>query len=148
MKANLHNLEHYYHKAKADDALMKCFIDVLEDALCGLEEEEKLMVMAEIHEAVCGPHFDECLAKKAVAKMRNVDGTAGEHWTMEQTDAIAGQYGIHHKCDWYYVMNMLYSDFAKVLGSDANTYAKMAVAYINDPDAGEGKAFKLYLAGE
>lgn len=112
------------------------------------DEDEYRHLLGKIHCIAYGPHFDECLAKKAVAEMRNVDGTAGEHWTMEQTDAIAGQYSIHHKCDWYYVMNMLYSDFAKVLGSDANTYAKMAVAYINDPDAGEGKAFKLYLAGE
>ena len=88
----------------------------------------------------------EELAKKAVAKMKNVDGTCGEHWTYEQTSQLADQQGIRCKADWYYVMNMLHSDFAEILGSDTNNYVRMAKAYINDPDASEGKVLDAWLA--
>ena len=93
-----------------------------------------------------GPHFDEELAKKAVSAMRNVDGTTGEHWSMEKTNPLAEQNGIKEKADFYYTMNMLYSDFSDVLGSEASTYVKMAKAYMHDPDAPEGKVFDIWLA--
>lgn len=43
-------------------------------------------------------------------------------------------------------MNMLYSDFSDIVGSDAGIYAKMAKAYVDDPDAPEGKAYCLWKA--
>ena len=43
-------------------------------------------------------------------------------------------------------MNMLHSDFAEILGSDTNNYVRMAKAYINDPDASEGKVLDAWLA--
>ncbi|PWM78692.1 MAG: hypothetical protein DBY32_04215 [Phascolarctobacterium sp.] len=107
--------------------------------------EEFWATVYKMHCVAYGPHFDEKLARMAVGKMRNVDGSAGEHWTIEQTSQIADQYGIVHKADWYYVMNMLYSDFAQVIGNDSNTYAKMAKAYMQDPDAPEGKVLNLWL---
>jgi hypothetical protein len=92
-------------------------------------------------------HFDEKLAKKAVARMKNVDGSTGEHWTWEQTTSVANQYGIKCYGDWYYSLNMLWSDLSNVMGSDANTYAKMAKAmYFDDVDMVEGKLFREYIA--
>lgn len=108
--------------------------------------EEFYSTIYRIHCVAYGPHFDERLAKKAVGRMRNVDGTAGEHWTMEQTNIIANQQGIEHKADFYYAINMLHSDFAKVLGNDNSTYIKLAKAYMLDPDASEGKVFNIWLA--
>lgn len=108
--------------------------------------EEFWATVYKLHCVAYGPHFDEKLAKMAVSKMRNVDGTTGEHWSMEQTNSLADQYGVKHKADWYYTMNMLYSDFSQVIGSDAGSYAKLAKAYMQDPDAHEGKAFKSWLA--
>lgn len=108
--------------------------------------EEFWTTVYKMHCVAFGPHFDEQLAKMAVRKMRNVDGTTGEHWNMEQTNQLAAQYGIVHKADWYYTINMLYSDFSQVIGSDAGSYAKLAKAYMQDPDAGEGKVLSLWLA--
>ena len=48
----------------------------------------------------------------------------------------------HGKCQ--YLMNMLYSDFEGVLGDNADLYLKMACAYIDDPDADEGKVFRIW----
>lgn len=94
-------------------------------------------------------HFDEQLAKKAVAAMENVDGTNGEHWTLEDTTKIMEQNGIKaNKYDWYYLMNMLHSDYSKIWGDDVAQYVKFAKAYIEDPDAGEGKVFCLWKAGK
>lgn len=78
--------------------------------------------------------------------MKNVDGTCGEHWTYEQTSQLADQQGITQKTDWYYVMNMLYSDYSEIYGSDINMYIRVAKAYMRDPDAPEGKVFDLWLA--
>ena len=46
----------------------------------------------------------------------------------------------------YYVLNMFWSDFAKVLGNDADVYAKLAKAYICDPDAPSGKVLDIWVA--
>lgn len=108
--------------------------------------EEFYAIMYKIHCVAYGPHFDECLAKKAVAAMHNVDGSDGEHWSYEQAVTIASQHKIKHVADLYYIINMLYSDYAEVLGSDASTYIKLAKAYTSDPDAPEGKAFDLWVA--
>ena len=99
-----------------------------------------------LHSVAYGPHFSDSLAKMAVSKMRNVDGTNGEHWCKEQTDQLAAQYNIEAKADWYYTMNMLYSDFAQVIGNDANSFAKLAKAYMLNPDAPEGKVLNNWLA--
>lgn len=103
-------------------------------------------MLTKMHCVVYGPHFDEYTAKMAVARMKNVDETTGEHWTMEQTNSIATQNNIKYPCDFYFVINMLWSDYCKVLGSDVSTYVKMAKAYMCDPDAPEGKAFILWIA--
>ena len=51
--------------------------------------------MMKIHCIAYGPHFDEHLAKKAVSEMKNVDGTTGEHWTVEETTRVMDQNGVH-----------------------------------------------------
>lgn len=145
----MHKLKEYMTKV-ADDPIKK---QELEDITC--EVIDKLQkhcpeifwnTAYKLHCVVYGPHFDECLARKVVAEMKNIDGTMGEHWTMEQTATIAEQQDVKHKCDFYYVMNMLYSDFSAVLGSDTGTYARLSKAYIYDPDAPEGKPFELWFA--
>lgn len=81
--------------------------------------------------------------------MKNVDGTAGEHWTLEETTRVMDQNGIKaNKYDWYYLLNMLHSDYSHLWGEDVAQYVKFAKAYINDPDAGTGKVFYLWRAGK
>lgn len=67
-----------------------------------------------------GPHFNEEHARKAVMKMENEDGTRGPHWSLEETSALASQYGISlsgkfNRYDWFVALNMVYSDYYKVL---------------------------------
>lgn len=146
----MHELREYMKLIDGDKIKEEEVYEYLWWGLCKLkvhDEEDYHKMMMKVHCVVYGAHFDEKLAKKAVSKMKNVDGSTGEHWTYEQTTSVANQYGIKHYADWYYAMNSLWSDLSNVLGGDANTYAKMAKAmYFDDPDMVEGKLFKTYMA--
>lgn len=72
------------------------------------------------YEAEHGPHFNEEHARKAVSKMENEDGTRGPHWSVEETTTLASQYGINlgsrfNRYDWFVALNMVYSDYYKVI---------------------------------
>lgn len=145
----MHKLKKYWEKVSADPVK----ITEMEEIVCEALEEVRGRcprlfwdTAYKLHCVAYGRHFDEELAKKAVSKMKNVDGTCGEHWTYEQTSQLADQQGITQKADWYYVMNMLYSDYSEIYGSDINMYIRVAKAYMRDPDAPEGKVFDLWLA--
>ena len=146
----MHQLREYMKIVDGDRVKEEEIYEHLWWGLCKLEhhdEDDFDKMMMKVHCVVYGPHFDEALAKMAVAHMKNVDGSTGEHWTWEQTMGVANQYGIKQYADWFYALNMLHSDLANVLGGDANTYAKMAKAlYFDDPDMVEGKLFKQWVA--
>lgn len=136
-------IEHIIESQEHMHELKEVVCEVLETLEHYCPEEHRHM-MYKLHCIAYGPHFDERLAKKAVSMMKNVDGTSGEHWTLEQAKNLAEQHNIKCKADFYYVLNMLYSDFAEVMGGDIGTYVKLAKAYMNDPDAPEGKAFRIW----
>lgn len=93
------------------------------------------------YEAEHGPHFNEEHARKAVSKMENEDGTRGPHWSVEETTALASQYGINlgsrfNRYDWFVALNMVYSDYYKVIISMTNSnstkhFVELAKAWIN-----------------
>lgn len=101
------------------------------------------------YEAEHGPHFNEEHARKAVSKMENEDGTRGPHWSVEETTALASQYGINlgsrfNRYDWFVALNMVYSDYYKVIINITNSnstkhFVELAKAWINDKDIDEGK---------
>lgn len=93
-------------------------------------------------------HFDEDMLKDAERKMENCDGTQGFHWTKEQVMDVFKNNKIdgYTDCDITYVMNMLYSDYSNVLGSDPDKYVKLTISFLNDKDAPEGKAARYYYS--
>lgn len=109
------------------------------------------------YEAEHGPHFNEEHARKAVSKMENEDGTRGPHWSVEETTALASQYGINlgsrfNRYDWFVALNMVYSDYYKVIISMTNSnstkhFVELAKAWINDKDIDEGKMWYYYFWG-
>ena len=77
--------------------------------------------------------------------MENVDGSKGEHWNISQTNQLLTSQNLkYNKYDWYYLMNMLHSDFSGVLGEDSKLYLNMAKAYIEDPDAKDSKVYCIW----
>ena len=92
------------------------------------------------------PHFSKESSKYAVSKLKNKDGTTGEHWNKETTDRVLEAKGYDFNyCDWYYVLNMIYSDYYKSGRSD-DTYIEMAYDFLADKDAPEDKAKRYYKA--
>lgn len=78
------------------------------------------------YEAEHGPHFNEEHARKAVSKMENEDGTRGPHWSIEETTTLANQYGVSlgnrfNRYDWFVALNMVYSDYYKVIINITNS---------------------------
>ena len=73
--------------------------------------------------------------------MENKDGTTGEHWSMEQTSSLAGNF---NKADFYAVLNMMYSDYFNER-FDTNVYVTLAKDWLDDPDVGECKTLKYYM---
>lgn len=92
------------------------------------------------------PRFTKETAEYAVSMMKNKDGTTGEHWSYDDTTKVLQDSNYHyHEADWYYTLNMVYSDF---YSGDKSTkdYVEMASDFLDDMDAPEGKAKKYYLA--
>lgn len=102
------------------------------------------IIRIKAYEAEHGPHFNDEHARKAVNKMENEDGTRGQHWSLEETTALANQYGIRldekiNKYDWYVALNMVYSDYYRVVvsmtGSNNTKYfVELAKAWMHDKD--------------
>lgn len=113
------------------------------------------IIRIKAYEAEHGPHFNDEHARKAVNKMENEDGTRGQHWSLEETTALANQYGIRldekiNKYDWYVALNMVYSDYYRVVvsmtGSNNTKYfVELAKAWLHDKDIDEGKMWFYYI---
>lgn len=107
------------------------------------------------YEAEHGPHFDEEMARKAVSKMENEDGSRGQHWSIEETTSLANQHGIRmdekfNKYDWYVALNMVYSDYYRVIVNMTNSnnpkhFVELAKAWMCDKDIEEGKMWYYYV---
>lgn len=103
-----------------------------------------------LYKEVYGLHFNEWLLNEAVSKMKNEDGTGGAHWSLEQTNSVAKNNNIpfskYNEYDFNYVMNMIYSDYYGAVPNDISTYTRLALKFLEDKDAKEGKAYCYYMA--
>lgn len=96
-----------------------------------------------IHSILYGEHLGKDLAECWVSKMKNKDGTTGQHWTYEQVSQVMREKGM--KCDtsdFYAVLNMVYSDYYNSK-FDLNTYIELAKDWLNDEDV-KDKVVKYY----
>jgi len=139
--------------AKADSKQMYELTDILDDHFDEMEmvhPESYWEVMNELHMVVNGPYFDEECAKYAVSEMVNEDGTTGGHWTYDDTTGVAQQNGItfdkFNAWDWFYTLNMVYSDFSTIIGSSVPSYIQFAKTWLMDKDAKDGKAYLYWQA--
>lgn len=106
----------------------------------------------ELYVTVYGEHFNEQMAMSAVKGMQNEDGTTGAHFALEETDHLAQRAGVvfsdstFNRWDWYYTVNMVYSDYYGYIPNDLTSYVNIAKAFIEDKDAAPGKAYRYYVA--
>ena len=127
-------------------SFMACAFNRLKETDYEMYEELEMKLYKDIY----GCHFSDWLLTKALDNMSNEDGTKGAHWDLASTTQVANNSGIQfnkfNEYDWCYVMNMLYSDFYKVIGNNTSTYIEMSKYFLEDKDAPVGKALKYYLA--
>lgn len=113
------------------------------------------IIRTKAYEAKHGPHFNEEHARKAVSKMENEDGSRGEHWSIEETTSLANQHNVRldgkvNKYDWYVALNMVYSDYYRVVvnitgSNNTKFFVELAKAWICDKDIDEGKMWFYYI---
>lgn len=130
--------------SKADmEKLTDLTSEFLESIKEKMPEVEKLIMKIDL---MLNPDFTKETAEYAVSKMKNEDGTEGGHWDYDTTTSVLKSKGYDfNPCDWYYVLNMVYSDyFAKDQPDDY--YFKLAYDFLKDKDAPVGKAKKYFLA--
>lgn len=97
-----------------------------------------------------GYHFNAELLDEAYEYMLNDNGTNAPKWSVDETESLLKQNSVqmsnYNKYDWNYVMNMLYSDYCQLLGETTNSYVNLAIKFLDDQDAPNGKALRYYLA--
>lgn len=141
------------HKKILEDATLEQLKTFIDWSLCELKYKDHDMyeeLELELYKEVYGCHFNEWKLKKAVEEFKNEDGTTGAHWTLEETNSVARQYGIEfvsiNQYDRNYTLNMIYSDYYGSISNDIQVYVKLAKKFLQDKDAPQGKAFKYYIA--
>ena len=107
------------------------------------------------HETGKAVKFDEHKAREWVGRMKNNDGTVGEHFKAEHAEPLRAAHCPNcDKMQFWAAMNMMYSDYcdvAKKMNVDRpEFYACMAKAFLMDKDAGEDKLAKYmeHVAGK
>ena len=92
------------------------------------KEKEKYMSMKEI-------------AEEWTKGMKNEDETSGPHWSLAETKEVAEKHKMtkYDEYAWYVTMNMMYSDYYKVIekmNADPVSFAcYMSDAFLGDADS-------------
>ena len=104
-------------------------------------------LMLELHKNVYGFHFSKGLALKAVSELEDSNENKGGKYSLEEACKIRRDYNISlNEYDFFYVLNVMYSDYSKLLNNDLVSYVKMVSLFLKVEDAPEGKALKYYLS--
>lgn len=90
--------------------------------------------------------WDKEQAEYAVAHMKNKDGTTGEHWSFSKTtDELERRHWEFNPAEWYYVLNMIYSDHGSS-GVSTEMCMEFAKDIITDVDAPACSTKRVYIA--
>lgn len=111
---------------------------------CANAEKFNIMCKAMENLGFMGREFTEEDAKAWVASMN-----PPAKWTMEQTTDVMNKQGYYHRpCEFWAVMNALYSDYGKTMakyGADKpEVWAALAHDWLDDADAEDGKAGRYW----
>ena len=126
---------------------MKELSEILEEVMYKLKDYNKdcfKKYKMRLYEMAYGKVLNQDMAIEWVESMN-----PPAKWTMEETTQVKKQYGIMNisDVDFYVVMNMMYSDYHKVIGENLDMYVKMTTAWLDDADVEEGKLYnyKMYV---
>lgn len=159
----MHTLQAYHDLVVAET---KCFIK--ENMQCCVEDYQKhimakdMLMTIDVIERImerhgmskethCSERLTKCEVIAWVQSMAMPNCKHGEHWTIEQTTAVAKQHGIcfDHidECEWYAAMNMIYSDYYSAVKvgkpDEVDYYVTLAKDFLFDED-GKTPHEKIY----
>lgn len=124
------------------DQLKDIMIELIDDAKVADHFKYK-MYEFKLHKILYGCHLSKDVAEKWVSKMKNKNGTIGEHWSYEQTTQLLKEKDLKlNECDFYATLNMIYSDNYNAK-FDLSTYVELAKDWLCDVDI-EDKIVKYY----
>lgn len=133
----------------SDDSDMWHLTKVLDHLFCQLKDMHPEMYKKYITKVkLSNKHipWDKEQAECAVDKMKNKDGTEGEHWTYDQAvELMEKKKYDHNPAEWYYVLNMVYSDYYSQNFS-TEIYAQLACDILSDVDAPKNSTKRVYVA--
>ena len=122
------------------DKLEDIMIDLMYD-LKRYDEDKAHKYKMCLYKMAYGEVLTDKMARKVVEDMK----PDGEHWSIEQTTQVKNQYGFNVRdIDFWVVMNMAYNDYKDIFKDNIEMYARWSNAFINDPDAKEGKVFRYF----
>lgn len=147
-------IKHIIEKYGSSEATLDLLVTVLEEHL---SDEECEALSKQIYESVQGQHFDECFAKKQIAKMYYTDSD-GRHYAPYWED-VTPIYNVHrrrlskdyNKWDFEVTMNMIKSDYYPLLREwfpeDKNLQDKiveLTINWLNDDDYPDHKIWNYF----
>ena len=123
---------------------MECLSDILSDVIYLMKDEHYDMYKKyknKIKGMAYNYQIDKELAHEIVKNMKPL----GEYWNMDTVISVIGNNN-HRAEDMYVVMNSLANDYQDIISlEDAETYIKMAHAWLDDVDQKEHKLWKYFV---
>lgn len=144
-KGDLFMLKEILNDATSQD--LKNFVaDLMSELKIAMPQVyENLLI--ELHKNVYGSHFSKALVIKACGELEDLNGNKGAKWSLDETNQILANYNLkYNEFDFYYVLNMIHSDYSNYGNTSIDFYVKLACMFLDDKDAPKGKALKYYLA--
>lgn len=132
-------IEKIIDKGKNEDMkklshMLECTINHMKD--CDKEMYRELK--EDLYEMACGKVLSLEMAEDWVQNMK-----PKAIFTKYDTDNFIKEKGYNvNPIDFYVTMNMMYSDYGKIIGNNPEQLADMSIAFLKDEDA---SAEKLYL---
>lgn len=140
-------MDNYGRVSSVDD--MERLSDVIDHLFCYLKDHHPDIYHKYITKVkLTNKHapWDKEQAELAVSKMKNKDGSEGEHWNYDQTSEVLRKKGYDHdEAEWYYVLNMVYSDYYSPNFS-TDIYVELACDIIDDIDVLGNATKRAYIA--
>lgn len=98
------------------------------------------------HEVLEGPHLNEYYATMLIESMVNADGSKGASYSLLKSEEYMNNFANSvnskfNKYDWWFILNMMKSDYSDTLGQKDEIYISLTRDYFNGPDEEEGKAW-------
>mgnify|MGYP003330961022 CR=1 FL=1 len=109
----------------------------------------------ELYTEKYGTMLTRPIAESIVHEFAVTDGSDspnGEHWSYDESKGMGDKIGVNwekvSKCEYYVVLNMMYSDYGKTVkkhGMPDTFFGELANDWFMDEDGESDKTFKYFL---